>query len=64
MIPDDPLGKDGPHLDVFLNKDKYVLCVHALGVGLAVTYQNLLSLHHNNVTHLAAYTPDTLRLAQ
>lgn len=21
MIPDDPLGKDGPHLDLFLRKD-------------------------------------------
>lgn len=21
MIPDDPLGRDGPHLDIFLRKD-------------------------------------------
>lgn len=21
MIPDDPLGRDGPHLDTFLSKD-------------------------------------------
>lgn len=26
MIPDDPLGRDGPHIDMFLRKDnKYVL---------------------------------------
>lgn len=26
MIPDDPLGKDGPDLDIFLRKDyRYVL---------------------------------------
>ncbi len=26
MIPDDPLGRDGPHLDAFLRKEnKYVL---------------------------------------
>lgn len=26
MIPDDPLGKNGPHLDIFLRKDnRYVL---------------------------------------
>lgn len=27
MIPDDPLGKHGPHLDVFLRKDGRCVCI-------------------------------------
>lgn len=33
MIPDDPLGKNGPHLDIFLRKDyRCVLKVYKVQV--------------------------------
>lgn len=33
MIPDDPLGKDGPHLDIFLRKDSWCVMKYWGHVG-------------------------------
>lgn len=54
MIPDDPLGRDGPHIDTFLRKDnRLVFCVPS--AGFAASSSVALGLYNKSSPSLTIF---------
>lgn len=62
MIPDDPLGKDGPHLDIFLRKDSWCVVKYWGLVGSVLVTVRCSFLHPLSLpVRRAPGTPPPLR---